>query len=120
MKYLACQGFVLKKINYKESDEYITLFTRDLGKVRIIAKGIRNITSRRSSHIQTGNYISCILISKNNLYFLQETTLLSGFTLVKNKQKSINYMYQFYFILDRLLPELEVEKEVFLFDKVFF
>lgn len=113
MKYIPSEGFVLKKRNYRESDELVTLFTRDLGKVRIIAKGIRSITSRRSSHIQTGNYISCIMTKNNELFFLYETTLRSGFSLVKNSEKSVNYMYQFYFVLDRLLPEMEPEEEVF-------
>lgn len=113
MKHVATEGFILKKRDYRESDEIITMFTREFGKVRIFAKGIKKITSRRSPHIQTGNYLSCILTKRDDLFFLHETSLRSGLSLVKDYHGSINYLYQFFFILDRLLPEQEPEEQVY-------
>jgi DNA repair protein RecO (recombination protein O) len=41
MKYKKLTGIVLKKQNYKEADQILTLWTKDAGKVRVLAKSIR-------------------------------------------------------------------------------
>ena len=41
MRYTKLTGVVLKKQNYKEADQIITVWTRELGKVRCLAKSIR-------------------------------------------------------------------------------
>ncbi|MBX4186994.1 MAG: DNA repair protein RecO [Candidatus Doudnabacteria bacterium] len=41
MKYKKLTGIILKKQNYKEADQILTLWTREAGKVRVLAKSIR-------------------------------------------------------------------------------
>ncbi len=41
MKYKKHTGIILKKQNYKEADQILTLWTKDSGKVRVLAKSIR-------------------------------------------------------------------------------
>ncbi len=41
MKYKKLTGVVLKKQNYREADQILTLWTKDAGKVRVLAKSIR-------------------------------------------------------------------------------
>lgn len=112
-KTQAGEAFVLKKRTYKETDELVTLLTKEYGKLRVFAKGAKKITSKRLSHIQTGNVIFCIMSRANDLFFLQETYLKSGLSLVKQDAKRTNFLYQFFFILDRLLPEMEEQEDVY-------
>lgn len=41
MKYKKLTGIILKKQNYKEADQILTIWTKELGKVRVLAKSIR-------------------------------------------------------------------------------
>ncbi len=41
MRYKKLTGIILKKQNYKEADQILTLWTKDAGKVRVLAKSIR-------------------------------------------------------------------------------
>ena len=41
MKYKKLTGIILKKQNYREADQILTLWTRQAGKVRCLAKGVR-------------------------------------------------------------------------------
>lgn len=52
MQELYTKAFVLDKIPIGESDELITLYTKEYGKIRARAKSIRKITSKVSAHIQ--------------------------------------------------------------------
>jgi recombinational DNA repair protein (RecF pathway) len=41
MKYSKAQGIVLKKQNYKESDQIVTIWSYEFGKIRVLARALR-------------------------------------------------------------------------------
>lgn len=108
---------VLKKKILLNKDILLTLFTWEFGKIHVFAKGIKKITSRRSPHIQTGNLIEAIISYKEYKYFLDETTLISVFSKIKDKEVKLNAMYYYFFVLERLLPENQKEEQVFILSK---
>ncbi len=46
------EAVILRRADYGEADRLLTLMTPQLGKVRVIAKGARKITSRKAGHIE--------------------------------------------------------------------
>jgi DNA repair protein RecO (recombination protein O) len=46
------EAIVLKRIDLGEADRVLTLFTPHKGKVHVIAKGVRRITSKRAGHLE--------------------------------------------------------------------
>jgi len=67
------QALVLSRRNIGEADRLVTLFTREQGLVKAIAKGVRKIPSRRGGHLEpytmvltlisatrAGNYVSAV------------------------------------------------------------
>lgn len=114
---LKTEALVLKKRSLPNQDKIITLFAEDMGKLTVFAKGIKKITSRRLPHAQTANLISVVLYNRNGRYYLQETALISGFSRIKNDPVKVGYLYVFIFVADRLLPEEQSEKEVYVLSK---
>lgn len=113
MKIIKTEAVVLKEKLLLKNDAILTLFTKKLGKIRVVAKGIKKITSRRLFHTDTGNLIEVVLKNKRNSFYLQQTLLISSFSLIKNDFKKIRCLFFVLFILDRLLAENQEEKEVF-------
>lgn len=60
------KAFFLKKEDRAEADQLFTLFTKDFGKIKVLAKGIRKITSK--------------LRSASDLFFLSEIEFIQGKT----------------------------------------
>jgi len=110
---LKTQGIVLKKKGLLNLDNLITIFTKELGKIVTVAKGIKKLNSRRAPHIQTGNLIDLMLYSKNDRYYLQESSIISGFSKLKKDAKKISMIYYYFLILDKLLPENSQEEEIY-------
>lgn len=52
MRQLLTQAIVLKRINYGETDRIITVITKDSGKLRLMAKGVRKSTSKLAGGIE--------------------------------------------------------------------
>ena len=116
---LKTEAIVLKKKDLLNKDVLISLFTQDLGRLTIFAKGVKKITSRRSPHLQTGNLINILVSYKNDHYYLQETQMLSGFSELKKEEKKVKQLYAFLFVLERLLPEQQRETKVYNLSKNF-
>lgn len=110
---LKTSAFVLKKTSLPNKDAIVTLFTKEKGKLRCFAKGIKKITSRRLPHIQTGNYIQTVIQNHNEKYYLNESVLISAFSKIKEDGQKYRYVYIFLFVIERLLPEEEKEEDVF-------
>ncbi|MFS8160245.1 MAG: recombination protein O N-terminal domain-containing protein, partial [Candidatus Roizmanbacteria bacterium] len=51
------EAVVLKKTKLQESTSSLVLFSKNHGKMRVSAYGVRTLTSRRLSHLETGNFI---------------------------------------------------------------
>lgn len=113
------EALVLRKKSLLHKDILVSLFSETDGKVNIFAKGVRKLTSRRSPHLQTGNLINVQLHKKNDRIYLEGSNLISGFSELKKDQKKINILYQFFFVLERLLPEHQKEEAVYNLTKSF-
>ena len=116
---LKTEAVVLKKKSLLNRDVQISLFTEDLGRLTVFAKGVKKITSRRSPHLQTGNLINALLSSRNDHYYLQETHLISGFSELKKDENKVRQLYSFLFVLERLLPEQQKEVKIYNLTKNF-
>lgn len=118
-KIFKTEAIILKKINLLEKDLLIIFFTKKLGKISVFSKGVKKITSKRLPHLQTGNLLTILLTKNKNRFYLKETNLISGFSEIKKNQKKINFLYQYFFVLEKILPENQQEKEVYQIVKLF-
>lgn len=65
MRYKKLNGIILKKQNYREADQIITVWTKELGKLRFLAKGVRKPSSKLVYNLQDFSYISLEVTGKN-------------------------------------------------------
>lgn len=107
-------AFVLRKKALPQKDYFVVLLTQDSGKIHCIAKGSRSLTSKRSPHLQTGNLIEAQLAQSQFGYMLQGTSLKTAFSKTKADLSKLNYLYTFFFVLDKILPEEAPEERVYL------
>ena len=113
MRHLKTEAIVIKRRNYNEADRMLTVFTRDLGKLQIKAKGVRRITSRRSSHIELLNHSRISLYKAHTIPVLTEIETLHGFDNIKNDLYKVGFAYHICELIDGLCPENQENSAVF-------
>ncbi len=118
-KTIKTEAIVLKKRSLLNTDALITLLTSEAGKINVIAKGVKKISSRRLPHLQTTNLINVLIYRNKERAYLHETSLISAFSQIKKDSKKINYLYFMLLALDRLLPENQKEYAIYLETKRF-
>lgn len=112
MNILKVEGFVLKKKHLLNTDIFLTMFTKEHGKIALMAKGARKLTSRRAAHLQSGNLVKAHISTSQDRMFLQSTDLVSGFLLLRTEHFS-QYLYIILAVIDRLLPEMVPEPDIY-------
>ncbi len=117
---LKTEAIVLRRRSLLNKDSLVTFFTKESGKVTVVAKGVKKTTSRRAPHLQTGNLLEIVCNVRNERKYLGQTSLISAFSEIKKDKRKMNYLYLLLFILDRLLPEEQEEAAVYLSTKKYF
>ncbi len=113
-------AFILKRKNYGEADKIITVFSRELGKAILIAKGIRKINSRRAGALELLNKVSMIVYKTKGMDSIAEVELVTNnFSLSQDYLKT-HVAYQLIELIDKLSVEHQANEEIFeLMEKAF-
>ncbi|MFO0703328.1 MAG: DNA repair protein RecO [Patescibacteria group bacterium] len=109
------EGYVIKKKMLLDASYMVTFFTSGHGKLSMVAKGAKKITSKRASHIQTGNKLN-FFASKHTSgsWYLGTTSLVSGLASLKSDSSKSAALYNVLQLVDILLPE--DQKDIVVFD----
>ncbi|WP_276981961.1 DNA repair protein RecO [Ferrimicrobium acidiphilum] len=78
MKSYPDRAVVIRTWPLGESDRIVSLFTREHGKLRAVAKGVRGAKSRMSGLIQPTSEIDVLLYRGRELDVIQQATLVSS------------------------------------------
>lgn len=104
-KYKTTECIVINHRNLKENDSLITLLTPRNGKIVALAKGVKNIKSRRLGSLQLGNIIKAHLYQKNDFLWISETETLNQFLQTKKNLAQLNLLFYFLEIINRFIAE---------------
>lgn len=70
---------VLRHADWGEADRLLTLYTRDQGMVRALAKGARKVTSRKAGHLQPFTQITVQLAKGRDLLIITQVETVNAF-----------------------------------------
>src|SRR5439155_13721407 len=91
--------------NFGEEDLIITAFTLHLGKVSIITKGVRRITSRQAGNVELLNRAQMFLYPGKQFLNLTEASSLDTFQRIKEDLTLSTYAYHIIELVDKLTAE---------------
>src|SRR5690348_12620325 len=107
------EGIILKRKNYRESDRLITIFTKEFGKVKTIAKGIRKISSKRAGHLEIFTHAQFTLYEGRGLDYITEATAIHQYEGFRNDLGKASFAYYLCELADYLLPEGQEQDEIY-------
>lgn len=108
-------GVIIKRRNSGEADKSLSIFTKDFGKLRILAKGIRKITSRRSGHLDLFNHVAVTIYRGKSSDLIQEASRISSSDSFQLASTLPQTMYSFYLceIIDKLTPDGQRHEDIY-------
>lgn len=104
MPSLIIEGLILKRSNFGEADKILTVLTKNLGKISVVARGVRKITSRRAGNVELLNIVKMGLFKRKG-YTLTEAESIETFPGIKSNLAISSAAFHILELAVRFLPE---------------
>lgn len=114
MKSYKDEGVVLQRRNFGEADRIITVFSKSHGKVTLLAKGVRRLTSRKRGHVEVFSYIKFNVVQTHGMGILSEVETKAGFPKIRENLKKASLAFYLIEAIGRLSREEEENEKLFL------
>jgi len=99
------EAIVLRRSNFGEADRLLTLYTPEWGKLRVIAKGVRKPTSRKSGHLELFTHSRLLVAKGRNLDIVTQAETLHSFRPLREDLLRTGWAYYAAELLDRFVEE---------------
>lgn len=107
------EAIVLKRHDYGEADRILTVFTRERGKITVIAKGVRRIASRKAGHIELFTHAAMLLAEGRSMDVLTQVEMIDAFAALRDDLVRTTYAYLMAEIVDRFEHDGHVNAPAF-------
>ncbi len=104
---------VLKRRNVGEADRIVTIFSKEYGRMRVIAKGVRRVHSRRAPHLEVFSHVTLILHKGKTWDSISEATPIHAFSLLRRSLPLISEGYYLCELVDALTPEHQEHRDIY-------
>jgi len=103
------QGFVLKKEDVRETSVFLTLYTRDFGKIRLTSKGVRSPEQKFLSAYELFALDEIVFYERKRkgFFLLSQCELVDYFSAIRESLERISYAAYFVELVDCVTVPLE-------------
>lgn len=112
-KVTKAEGVILSRKNVGEADRIITVFTKEYGKLRLLAKGVRKTASRRGPHLEIFSHVILMIHQGKMMDTITEVTPFPKSNQVRLDLERISVAYFYCELVNLLLPEKQEHRDVF-------
>ena len=102
---LKVEAVILRHSDYGEADRLLTLFTREQGKLRAIAKGVRKMQSRKAGHLEPFTQVALMLAQGHDLWIVTQAEAIESFQPLRENLNLIGHAAYVVELLDRFTYE---------------
>lgn len=105
MKSTSINCVILGHRDFTENDKLIFLYTAEFGKIKVIAKGGRKITSKFTGHVETLNFAMAEIYFGPKNIILKEIITIKNFKKIRDNLERLSAAIQIAEITNHLLYE---------------
>jgi len=106
-------AIILRRVSVGEADKILTIFTKNIGKLRVIAKGIRKISSRRGPHVDLFNEVTMMLHYGKSMDIVTEVTTIRTYRTGLSTWIRMRAAYLVVEVVDKLIPERVEHQDIY-------
>lgn len=107
------QCIILSRRDFREFDQIISLYTKEKGKIKALARGVKKITSKNSAHLEPFSLVEAEIVPGKEIDHLTKVVPENIFANIRQdlqKSLSVGYVVS---LLDKILHEGEKDERIF-------
>jgi DNA repair protein RecO (recombination protein O) len=107
------EAIVLRRTDFGEADRLLTVFTPERGKLKLIAKGVRKPTSRKSGHVELFSRSNFLVAVGRELDILTQAETLEPYLALRQDLLRTTYAYYVAELADAFTAERDENRLLF-------
>jgi DNA repair protein RecO (recombination protein O) len=107
------EAVVLRRHDFGEADRLLTLYTPGLGKIRVLAKGVRKPKSRKAGHVELFTHNRLLIAKGRNLDIVTQADTVNTFLALRTELSRTSCGYYVAELVDKFTEEREENGRVF-------
>ena len=107
------EAIVLRHSDWGEADRLLVLYTREIGKVRAIAKGVRKMHSRKAGHLEPFTYARLLLARGRDLLIVTQAETAEAYLPIRDNLLLTGYAAYAVELVDRFSYEEGENRAIF-------
>lgn len=105
MRSQRVEAIVLRHTDWGEADRLLWIFTRELGKLQVVAKGVRKPRSRKAGHLEPFTRVELLLAQGRDLPIVTQAEAKDAFQSLRQDLVRVGYAAYIIELLDRFTYE---------------
>lgn len=106
-------ALVLSRRDFKENDQLVSLYTKEKGRVEVVARGLKKITSKNTTALLPFSLIEAEIIPGKDLHRLTRAQTILFFANIFSDLAKINIAGYAQNLVNVLLPENQKDERIF-------
>jgi DNA repair protein RecO (recombination protein O) len=107
------EAVVLRRQNLGEADRLLTVYTPDLGKLRVVAKGVRRPRSRKAGHLEPFTRVQLLLARGRELDIITQAEATEMYSGLRNDLLRLGQAAYIIELLDRFTVDREENRGLY-------
>ena len=113
MQYQKLEGIIVNRRAVADADRFLTIFTRDAGKLSVYARAVRSTKSKRVSSLDLFSRIKFEVTERGGHRTLTHVELMDSYRDSKTALRNISRLFELGELVDALVPEEDPHPEVY-------
>ncbi len=102
---LRAESVILRHSNWGEADRVLSLFTREAGKLRAVAKGARKMRSRKAGHLEPFTHVKLMMARGRDFWIVTQAETIDAYMPIRDDLVRTAYAAYVIELLDRFTYE---------------
>jgi DNA repair protein RecO (recombination protein O) len=104
---------ILRRGDFGEADRLLTVFTPDRGKLRLMAKGVRKITSRKAGHVELFMLTDMLIAHGRTWDIVSQAEIVEPYRALREDLDKTSHAYYLAELVDRFTEEHDSNAPLF-------
>lgn len=96
---------VLRHTDWGEADRLLVLFSREAGKLRAVAKGVRKLRSRKAGHLEPFTHVKLLMASGRDFWIVTQAETVDAYLPIRDDLVRTAYAAYAIELIDRFTYE---------------
>jgi DNA repair protein RecO (recombination protein O) len=106
-------AIILRRSDFGEADRLLTVFTPDRGKLRLMAKGVRKITSRKAGHVELFMLTDMLVAHGRTWDIISQAEVVESCRDLREDLDKISQAYYLAELVDRFIEEHDPNRPLY-------